>query len=53
MLRSPSERVPYEAIVDRSPLKLPGHARLAVWVIVNVENWEIRRPMPRTVLPPP
>ena len=52
MLRSPSERVPYEAIVDRSPLKLPGHARLAVWVIVNVENWEIRRPMPRTVLPP-
>src|SRR5215472_11061285 len=40
MPRSPSERVPYEAIVDRPPLKLPGDARLAVWLIVNVENWE-------------
>jgi hypothetical protein len=26
---------------------------MIVWVIVNVENWEPRRPMPRTVLPPP
>jgi hypothetical protein len=47
------ERVPYSAIVDRPKLTLPGNARLAVWVIVNVENWEIRRPMPRMVLPPP
>jgi allantoinase len=51
--RSPSERIVYEAIVDRPPLKLPGNARLAVWLIVNIENWEIRRAMPRTVLPPP
>lgn len=49
----PRERVTYSAIVDRPKLKLPGNARLAVWVIVNVENWEIERPMPRTVLPPP
>ena len=53
MPRSPSERIVYEAIVDRPPLKLPGNARLAVWLIVNIENWEIRRAMPRTVLPPP
>ena len=53
MPSSLSERVPYDAIVDRPPLKLPGGARLAVWLIVNIENWEIRRPMPRTVLPPP
>src|SRR6476646_4610618 len=53
MPRSPSERVPFRAIVDRPPLKLPRDARLAVWVIVNIENWEIRRPMPRAVLPPP
>ena len=51
--RQPKERVPYSAIVDRPPLKLPGGARMAVWVIVNVEDWGIERPMPRTVLSPP
>ena len=53
MPKALEERVPYSAIVDRPKLTLPGNARLAVWVIVNVENWEIRRPMPRMVLPPP
>lgn len=48
-----SERVAYQAIVDRPKLTLPGGARLALWVIVNVEQWSITRPMPRTVLPPP
>jgi len=51
--RTPRERVPYSAIVDRPALKLPGGARLAVWTIVNVEDWAIERPMPRTVLSPP
>jgi peptidoglycan/xylan/chitin deacetylase (PgdA/CDA1 family) len=51
--RLPKDRVPFSAIVDRPPLKLPGGARMAVWVIVNVEDWGIERPMPRTVLPPP
>jgi peptidoglycan/xylan/chitin deacetylase (PgdA/CDA1 family) len=46
-------RVPYSAIVDRPPLKLPQGARLALWTIVNVEEWSIERAMPRTVLPPP
>lgn len=49
----PRERVPYSAIVDRPPLRLPGKGRVAVWVIVNVEDWSIERPMPRTVLSPP
>ena len=52
-MRLPRERVPYSAIVDRPKLALPGGARLAVWTIVNVEEWSIERPMPRTVLPPP
>jgi len=47
------ERVPYSAIVDRKPLPLPDGARIAVWTIVNVEEWSIERPMPRTVLSPP
>ena len=49
----PRERAPYSAIVDRPPLKLPGGARMVVWTIVNVEEWDIDRPMPRTVLTPP
>jgi len=49
----PKDRIPYSAIVDRAPLRLPDGARLAVWTIVNVEEWSIERPMPRTVLPPP
>jgi peptidoglycan/xylan/chitin deacetylase (PgdA/CDA1 family) len=50
---APKDRVPYSAIVDRPPLRLPGGGRVAVWTIVNVEEWSIERPMPRTVLPPP
>src|SRR5512141_101693 len=49
----PSERIPYSAITNRPPLKLPGEARLVVWVIVNVEEWNPLEPMPRTVLTPP
>ncbi|MGI9426032.1 MAG: polysaccharide deacetylase family protein [Hyphomicrobiaceae bacterium] len=48
-----TDRIPYSAIVDRKPLTLPGDARVAVWIIVNVEEWAIERAMPRTVLPPP
>lgn len=49
----PEQRLPYSAIVDRAPLKLPQGIRLVVWPIVNVEVWDIARPMPRQVLPPP
>jgi peptidoglycan/xylan/chitin deacetylase (PgdA/CDA1 family) len=52
-VRPLSSRLPYSAIVDRPPLKLPQGGRLAVWTIVNVEEWSIERAMPRTVLPPP
>lgn len=49
----PSQRLPYSAIVDRAPLKLPRGVRLVVWPIVNVEVWDIGRAMPRQALPPP
>ncbi len=52
-MKQPKDRIPYSAIVDRPPLKLPDGARMAVWTIVNVEEWSIERNMPRTVLPPP
>jgi peptidoglycan/xylan/chitin deacetylase (PgdA/CDA1 family) len=52
-VKLPRERFDYSAIADRPPLRLPRGARLAVWTIVNVEEWDIEGPMPRTVLPPP
>ena len=48
-----SDRIPYSAIVDRPRLSLPDGGQIAVWTIVNVEHWDIRRAMPRTVLAPP
>ena len=49
----PTERLAYSAIAHRPALKLPGGARMAVWVIVNVEEWDAKEPMPRTVITPP
>ncbi|MGH7097787.1 MAG: polysaccharide deacetylase family protein [Stellaceae bacterium] len=49
----PTERLPYSPIAGRPKLTLPDGARLAVWVIVNVEEWDINETMPRTVLTPP
>jgi allantoinase len=48
-----SDRIPYQALIDRPKLQLPDGKRIAVWVILNVEEWRIEKPMPRTVLPPP
>jgi allantoinase len=47
----PRERMPFSAIVDRPPLKLDG--RVIVWTIVNLEVWDISRPMARQVIPAP
>lgn len=49
----PRERAKYSAIVDRPKIELPGGNRLVVWTIVNVEVWDIARPMARQVLPAP
>ena len=50
---TPRERCAYSAIIDRPPLALPNRARLVVWTIVNLEFWDISRPMARQVLPAP
>ena len=49
----PAKRLRYSAIVDRPPLLLPDKARVVVWPVMNVEVWDIGRPMPRQALPPP
>ena len=49
----PNERIAYSPITDRPRLKLPDAKRMAVWIIVNIEEWDATQPMPRTVLTPP
>jgi allantoinase len=49
----PMDRIDYSPISERPRLALPGGARMAVWVIVNIEEWNPQEPMPRTVLTPP
>jgi len=46
-------RAEYSPIFQRKPIRLPGNARVAVWVIINVEEWDINAPMARTVLSTP
>ena len=48
-----TDRVPYQALIDRPRLVLPGGKKLAVWIILNVEEWRIENAMPLTVLSPP
>lgn len=50
---SARDRLPYQPIVSRPPFILPKRARVAVWTIVNVENWLPDNAQPRNVLPPP
>ena len=49
----PSDRLTYSPIINRKPLKLPKGARMVVWTITNVEEWDPTQTMPRTVLTPP
>jgi peptidoglycan/xylan/chitin deacetylase (PgdA/CDA1 family) len=49
----PRERIPYSSPFHRPPLQAPGGARLIVWPVVNIEEWDITRPMPRQASHPP
>jgi len=53
MTMLPRDRAPYSAIVDRPALKLPDGARVVLWTIVNLEVWDIGKPMARQVIPAP
>ena len=41
------DRIPYSAIVNRKPLKLPDEGRVIVWPVVNLEEWVPTEPLPR------
>ena len=49
----PTARLDYQASIDRPCLTLPNGKRVAVFIVVNVENWDIGRAMPRQVLSAP
>jgi hypothetical protein len=42
----PTDRIEYSPITERPPLKFPDGSRMAVWVIVAVEEWDPTQPMP-------
>jgi allantoinase len=44
----PNDRLDYSAITTRKALKLPGKARMVVWTITNVEEWDPTQTVPRT-----
>ena len=52
-MKLPHERFDYSPIASRTPWKLPKSARIAVWTIVNIEEWDIEKPMPRQYLTAP
>ena len=52
-MKLPRDRFDYSAIVDRRPFTLPKGARIAVWTIVNIEEWDIEKPMARQYLTAP
>jgi peptidoglycan/xylan/chitin deacetylase (PgdA/CDA1 family) len=49
----PRERLDYSPIVGRPPLRLPDGIRLVLWPVLALEEWDIARPMARTIIPPP
>jgi allantoinase len=49
----PRERLPFSPIEGRRPLAFPKAGRLIVWPVFALEDWDISRPMARTVIPPP
>ena len=51
--QKPHQRLEYQASIDRPKLSLPNGKRVAVFLVVNIERWDIDRTMPRQVLTAP
>jgi allantoinase len=49
----PRIRTPYSTPFQRPALRSDDGTRLIIWPVVNIEEWEIERPMPRHASPPP
>lgn len=49
----PRQRFEYSSPFARPALRADGAARLIIWPVINIEEWEVERPMPRHASPPP
>src|SRR5438094_242608 len=49
----PRERLDFSPIEGRPPLRLPDDVRMVIWPVIALEDWDVARPMARTVIPPP
>jgi len=47
------ERIDYSAMPLRQPIKLPEKARIAIYSVVNIEEWDVDKPLPREYVPSP
>ncbi len=49
----PEQRFEYSALPQRQKWKLPNDARIAVYTIVNIEEWDIEKPVAREYVTSP
>lgn len=49
----PSDRFNFSPLPQRKKWSLPGGARLAIYTVVNVEEWDIQKPIVRQYVPAP
>jgi len=46
-MKLPTDRFDYSPISTRPQMRLPGNAKMAVYLVVNVEDWDIEKPVAR------
>ena len=52
-MKLPHERFDYSAMPQREPLRFPNGERIAVYMIVNIEEWNIEKPVAREYVTSP
>ncbi len=52
-MNRPEQRFEYSAMPDRAKLTLPEGKRIAVYTVVNIENWDIEKPIAREYVTSP
>lgn len=49
----PRQRIDFSTPFHRPALRTDDGTRLVIWPVINIEEWELERAMPRHVSPPP
>ena len=52
-MKLPDERFDYSAMPQREPVRFPNGERIAVYMIVNIEEWNIEQPVAREYVTSP